>query len=96
MEDYKRMLSLIYKKKNEQVTKEYQKLIIASKNQLLIKNNNLKKLELIKNEIEMIKKLLKKMKMLNEEKLKNIKIQKKKKKSKKKNLKNIKKIFRKN
>ena len=67
VEDYKRMLGIIYKKNYEQVTKEYQKVISAAQNEILNKNNNLKKLELIKNEIESIKDPSKKMKMLNEE-----------------------------
>ena len=93
VEDYKRMLSLICKKNYEQVTKEYQKVISAAQNEILIKNNNLKKLELIKNEIEMIKDPSKKMKMLNEEeeKLKNMKNSKEK--EKKKEFKKYKKIY---
>ena len=93
VEDYKRMLSLIYKKNYEQVTKEYQKVINAAQNELLIKNNNLKKLELVKNEIEMIKDPSKKMKILNEEgeKLNNMK--KLKEKEKKKEFKKYKKLY---
>ena len=60
------MLGIIYKKNYEQITKEYQKVISAEQNEILNKNNNLKKLELIKNEIESIKDL-QKMKILNEE-----------------------------
>ena len=92
VEDYKRMLSLIYKKNYEQVTKEYQKVIAAAQNELLNKNNNLKKLELIKNEIEMTKDPSKKMKMLNEEE-KIINEKKIKEKEKKKEFKQNKKIF---
>ena len=66
-EDYKRMLGLIYKKNYEQITKEYQKVIAAAQSELLIKNNNLKKLNLIKNEIEMQKDTSKKLKIINEE-----------------------------
>ena len=92
VEDYKRMLSIIYKKNYEQVTKEYQKVISAAQNELLNKNTNMKKLELIKNEIEMIKDPSKKMKMLNEEeKLYNEK--KIKEKEKKKEFKKYKKIY---
>ena len=67
VEDYKRMLGLIYKKNYEQITKEYQKVISAAQSELLIKNNNLKKLNLIKNEIENLKDPSKKMKIINEE-----------------------------
>jgi len=67
VEDYKRMLGLIYKKNYEQITKEYQKVISAAQSELLIKNNNLKKLNLIKNEIEMMKDPSKKLKIINEE-----------------------------
>ena len=67
VEDYKRMLGLIYKKNYEQITKEYQKVISAAQNELLIKNNNLKKLNLIKNEIEMKKDPSKKLKIINDE-----------------------------
>ena len=67
VEDYKRMLGLIYKKNYEQITKEYQKVIAAAQTELLIKNNNLKKLNLIKNEIEMQKDTSKKLKIINEE-----------------------------
>lgn len=92
VEDYKRMLSLIFKKNYEQVTKDYQKVISAAQNELLIKNNNLKKLELIKNEIEMTKDPSKKIKMLNEEE-KIINEKKIKEKEKKKEFKQYKKIF---
>lgn len=67
VEDYKRMLGLIYKKNYEQITKEYQKVISAAQSELLIKNNNLKKLNLIKNEIEMKKDPSKKLKIINDE-----------------------------
>ena len=78
-EDYKRMLGLIYKKNYEQITKEYQKVISAAQSELLIKNNNLKKLNLIKNEIEMQKDTSKKLKIINEkEKINNEKRNKKK------------------
>ena len=40
VEDYKRMLGIIYKKNYEQVTKEYQKVISAAQNEILNKNNN--------------------------------------------------------
>ena len=92
VEDYKRMLSLIYKKNYEQVTKEYQKVISSAQNEILTKNNNLKKLELIKNEIEMIKDPSKKMKMLNEEE-KMINEKKNKEKEKKIEFKKYKKIY---
>lgn len=92
VEDYKRMLSIIYKKNYEQVTKEYQKVISSAQNELLNKNTNIKKLELIKNEIEMIKDPSKKIKMLNEEeKIYNEK--KMKEKEKKKEFKKYKKIY---
>ena len=40
VEDYKRMLGIIYKKNYEQITKEYQKVISAAQNEILNKNNN--------------------------------------------------------
>ena len=66
LDDYKRLLGTIYKNNYEQVTKEYQKVLTTAQTEILSKNTNLKKLEIIKNEIEMVKDPSKKLKMMNE------------------------------
>lgn len=67
VEDYKRILAGIHKKNYELVTKDYQRIISDTQRELLNKNNNLKKLELIKNDIEILKDPSKKAKIIDEE-----------------------------
>ena len=67
VEDYKRILAGIHKKNYELVTKDYQRIISDTQRELLNKNNNLKKLELIKNDIEILKDPSKKVKIIDEE-----------------------------
>ena len=66
VEDYKRILAGIHKKNYEIVTKDYQRIISDTQRELLNKNNNLKKLELIKNDIEILKDPSKKAKIVDE------------------------------
>ena len=72
IEDYKRMLAGIHKKNYELVAKDYQKVISETQHELLTKNTNLKKLELIKNDIEILKDPTKKNKFIDEEEKINI------------------------
>jgi len=67
VEDHKRILAGIHKKNYEHVTKDYQRVISDTQRELLNKNNNLKKLELIKNDIEILKDPSKKVKIVDEE-----------------------------
>ena len=67
IDDYKRILAGIHKKNYEHVTKDYQKIMSDAQHELLNKNNNLKKLELIKNDIEMLKDPSKKGKLVEDE-----------------------------
>ena len=67
IEDYKRMLAGIHKKNYELVSKDYQKVISETQHELLNKNTNLKKLELIKNDIEILKDPTKRNKIVDEE-----------------------------
>jgi len=48
VEDYKRLLAGIHKKNYEIVTKDYQRVLSDEQHKVLNKNNNLKKLKLIK------------------------------------------------
>ena len=91
VEDYKNMLTVIHKKNYEHVTKDYQKILAQAQHELLTKNNNLKKLELIKNDIEMLKDPSKKNKILDEEE--KINMEKNKEIEKKNEIKNLKKIY---
>jgi len=91
VEDYKRMLAGIHKKNYEFITKDYQRVITDTQRELLIKNTNLKKLELIKNDIEILKDPSKKAKIEEEEKI-NIETRNKEV-EKKKEIKSYKKIF---
>ena len=91
VEDYKNMLTVIHKKNYEHVTKDYQKILAQAQHELLTKNNNLKKLELIKNDIEMLKDPSKKNKILDE--VEKINMEKNKEIEKKNEIKNLKKIY---
>ena len=91
LEDHKRLLAGIHKKNYEIVTKDYQKVLSEVQHELLNKNNNLKKLELIKNDIEILKDPSKKAKLIDEEE--KINIEKNKEIEKKNETKNLKKIY---
>ena len=71
IEDHKRILATIHKKNYEVVIKDYQKIMSDAQHELLNKNNNLKKLELIKNDIETLRDPSKKVKIDEEEKNNN-------------------------